>query len=173
MEARFVALIESSNVAFAEHKAALPKVVSDLQEAGVERSRINMALDGTRELNEKTEKMRADLEILAVELKSLIDSTKATSAVQIEERGIGMGGTVQVELVFHYGSWQQFGKDRRQGQRRKRSIKCRVHLTKKCCYIKVPFLFMQVQDFHVILLIHHWKTFKLCSVFLDLRLEHR
>ena len=57
-EARFVQLIESNNVTFAEHKASLLTVVSDLQEAGVDGSRrINMALDGTRELNVKNEKM--------------------------------------------------------------------------------------------------------------------
>ena len=43
-----------------------------------------MALNGTRELNEKNAKIRADLDTLAVELKTQIDSTKANSAVQIE-----------------------------------------------------------------------------------------
>ena len=43
-----------------------------------------MALDGTKQLSENNEKMRADLEGLAAELKSQIDSTKASSAVQIE-----------------------------------------------------------------------------------------
>ena len=80
-EARFVQLIESNTVTFAEHKAALLKVVSDLQEVGVDGSRINRALDGTKQLSENNEKMRADLEGLAVELKSQNDSTKASSAV--------------------------------------------------------------------------------------------
>ena len=60
------------------------KIVSDLQVAGIDGSRLNTALDGTMKVNESNEKMRADLEALAIELKDQVDSIKTSSSTQIE-----------------------------------------------------------------------------------------
>ena len=43
-----------------------------------------MALEGTKELNASNQKMRADLEAYAIELKAQIESAKASSTAQIE-----------------------------------------------------------------------------------------
>ena len=45
-EARINQLITSNNVTFAEHKAAMLQIVSDLQVAGIDGTRLNMALGG-------------------------------------------------------------------------------------------------------------------------------
>ena len=83
-ETRFTQLIEMNNATFEEHKAALLKVVSDLESAGVSGPRIATALDGTKELSEKNEETRAVLEALATELRGQIESTRAKSTVEIE-----------------------------------------------------------------------------------------
>ena len=83
-ETRFTQLIETNNATFEEHKAALLKVVADLESAGVSGPRIATALDGTKELSQKNEETRAVLEALATELRGQIESTKASSTVEIE-----------------------------------------------------------------------------------------
>ena len=65
-QARTELLITSNSTTFGEHKAALQKVVGDLQLAGGDGSRIAMALEGTKELNANNLKMRLDLEAYAV-----------------------------------------------------------------------------------------------------------
>ena len=81
---RLEALITSNNTTFEEHRAALQKVVADFQRAGIDGSRISMALEGTKELNESSQKMRADFEAYAIELKNQMESAKASSTTQIE-----------------------------------------------------------------------------------------
>ena len=54
-EARVNDLITSNNATFAEHKEAMLKIVSDLQIAGIDGSRLNTALDGTMKLNDANE----------------------------------------------------------------------------------------------------------------------
>ena len=83
-ETRFTELIVKNIATFEEHKTALLKVVADLESAGVSGPRIATALDGTKELSQKNEETRAVLEALATELRGQIESTKASSTVEIE-----------------------------------------------------------------------------------------
>ena len=82
-QARIEALINSNFTTLDEHRAAMQKVVDDLQPAGVDGSRIAMALEGTKELNESNKKMRLDLEAYAIELETQRESAKADSTTQI------------------------------------------------------------------------------------------
>ena len=90
-EKRINEFITTNKATFAEHKTAMAKIVSDLQLAGVDGTRLNLisssvdtALDGTKALSEKNEKMREDLEKLATELKSQVDSVKVDAAKHID-----------------------------------------------------------------------------------------
>ena len=90
-EKRITDLITMNNATFAEHKTAMEKIVNDLQLAGVDGTRLNLissnldtALDGTKALSEGNEKMRVDLEKLAIELKSQVDSVKVDATKHIE-----------------------------------------------------------------------------------------
>ena len=76
-------LITTNNATFAEHKLAMEKIVADLQLAGIDGTRLNLissnvdtALNGTKALSERNEKMREDLETLATELRGQVDSVK-------------------------------------------------------------------------------------------------
>ena len=83
-EERINKLIELNNTKFEEHETGLNKIVTDLAEAGVSGPRIATALDGTKLLNQKNEETRAVMETLATELRGQVESTKASSAAEIE-----------------------------------------------------------------------------------------
>ena len=76
-EARIKELITTNNATFASHEVAMNKIVADLQTAGIDGTRLNLissnvdtALNGTKALSEKNEKMKEDLDKLSVEFKS-------------------------------------------------------------------------------------------------------
>ena len=89
-ETRVKELITQNNATFAEHKTAMEKIVSDLLLAGVDGTRLNtiaskvdIALDGTKALSEKNEKMMEDLDKLAIEFKTQVDSVKIDAETHI------------------------------------------------------------------------------------------
>ena len=82
-EVRIKELITTNNATFASHELAMNKIVADLQLAGIDGTRLNListnvdtALNGTKALSEKNEKMKEDLDKLSVEFKSQVDSVK-------------------------------------------------------------------------------------------------
>ena len=72
-EVRIKELITTNNATFASHELAMNKIVADLQFAGIDGTRLNListnvdtALNGTKALSEKNEKMKEDLDKLSV-----------------------------------------------------------------------------------------------------------
>ena len=91
-EARVKDLITQNNATFAEHRTAMEKIVSDLQMAGIDGSRlstisasVDTALNGTKALSEANEKMKGDLDKLAVEFNSQIGSVKIDAETHIKK----------------------------------------------------------------------------------------
>ena len=89
-EARVKELITNNNATFATHQAAMEKIVHDLQAAGIDGSRLNLiasnvdtALNGTKDLSEKNEKLMGDLDKLAIEFRAQVDSVKIEAETHI------------------------------------------------------------------------------------------
>ena len=91
-EVRIKELVTQNNATFASHEVAMNKIVADLQTAGVDGTRLNLiasnvdtALNGTKALSEKNEKMKEDLDKLSVEFNTQIGSVKVDAEAHIKK----------------------------------------------------------------------------------------